>query len=326
MLVDVNDVGLDGLTVDPAAGVLRLGAPVRHRAVELSPAVATAAPLLAAAAAWVGHPAIRHRGTLGGSLAHADPAAELPAALVALDADVVVRGPGGTRHLATASLATAPFETALARDEMVVEVLVPLDDAGHRAAAFCEWAPRHRDRAEAGVGITLTGHPGRPGVRAGAGAACGFGTGPVDLTPVLDDALRSEPVARTSPLPSSATAAAVDGARRARRRRRRPHGVGGGRWPPTRAVRAHRGLARRWPADGDGRRRDGPPVKVAVNGEPVEAVVEPRDRLADLVRDAGLTGAHARLRHRGLRGVHRAARRRTVRSCLVLAGSATATT
>ena len=243
VLVDVNDVGLDGLTVDAAAGVLRLGATVRHRDVELSPTVGTAAPLLAAAAAWVGHPAIRHRGTLGGSLAHADPAAELPAALVALDADVVVRGPNGTRHLAAASLATAPFQTALAHDEMVVEVLIPLDDADHRAAAFCEWAPRHRDRAEAGVGVTLSATAdGRACGRVRA-AACGIGTGPVDLTPVLDDALHSEPVAEDlSAALVRHVAAAVDGVCR-------EHGGDAdrtalaGALAARAAVRAHRRLA-----------------------------------------------------------------------------------
>ena len=244
VLIDVNEVGLDGIDVDRAGGVLRIGALVRHRAVELSPTVATAAPLLAAAAAWVGHPAIRHRGTLGGSLAHADPAAELPAALVALGADVVVQGPSGTRHLAAASLATGPFETALAHDEIVVEVLIPLDDAGHRAAAFCEWAPRHRDRAEAGVGITLTATPDGRACGPGRGAACGFGTGPVDLTPIVDDALRSEPVDEDlSDALVRHVAAAVDGVCREHGGDDADRTALAGALAARAAVRAHRRLA-----------------------------------------------------------------------------------
>jgi carbon-monoxide dehydrogenase medium subunit len=199
LLVDVNGTGLDGVTADPATGLLRLGATVRHRTVERDPTVARWAPLLAAAAAWVGHPPIRHRGTLGGSLAHADPAAELPAAVVALGGEVVVRGPAGTRRLAAADLVAAPFVTVLAPDDVVVEVTVPL--AGDRpGAAFCEWAPRHRDRAEAGVGLAVEAGPDGTCTRA-RGATCGVTPRPVDLTDVLDDALLG--VTAAAPLPDA---------------------------------------------------------------------------------------------------------------------------
>ncbi len=199
VLVDVNEVGLDGVAVDRAAGLLRLGATVRHRTVERHPTIRRWAPLLAAAAAWVGHPPIRHRGTLGGSLAHADPAAELPAAVVALGGSVTVRGVTGARVLAAADLVAGPFATVLAPDELIAEVAVPL--AGQRAgAAFCEWAPRHRDRAEAGVGVAVEADA--RGACIGAwGATCGVTPRPVDLTDVLDDALRGVTVG--GPLPEA---------------------------------------------------------------------------------------------------------------------------
>lgn len=199
VLVDVNDAGLDGIAVDHTAGLLRMGATVRQRTVERDPTIRRWAPLLAAAAAWVGHPPIRHRGTLGGSLAHADPAAELPAAVVALGGSVTLRAVAGTRVLTAADLATGPFATVLAPDELVAEVAVPL--AGPRAgAAFCEWAPRHRDRAEAGVGVAVEADAG--GACTGArGATCGVTPRPVDLTDVLDDALRDVLVG--GPLPDA---------------------------------------------------------------------------------------------------------------------------
>jgi CO/xanthine dehydrogenase FAD-binding subunit len=190
LLVDLNGVGLDGVEVDTAAGRLRLGALVRQRTLERDPAVARHAPLLAAAVRWVGHPAVRQRGTLGGSLAHADAAAELPAAVVALGGEVVVRGTHGQRTLAAADLAAGPFATSLDHAEVVVEIVVPLAGPRH-GAAFSEWAPRHRDRAEAGVGVAVERDAdGRcSSVRA---ASCGVAGVPVDLTAVLDDAVRGE--------------------------------------------------------------------------------------------------------------------------------------
>jgi carbon-monoxide dehydrogenase medium subunit len=113
VLVDLNGVpGLDGIAPD-AAGGLTIGALVRHADLMVAPLVIERAPLLAEAARHVGHAAIRHRGTLGGSLAHADPAAELPAALVALDARFVLEGGNGRRNVSAADFFQGPLTTAL---------------------------------------------------------------------------------------------------------------------------------------------------------------------------------------------------------------------
>jgi CO/xanthine dehydrogenase FAD-binding subunit len=116
--------------------------------------------LLSLAAAYVGHVPIRSRGTLGGSLAHADPAAELPLALLALDAEVVVRSTSGTRTLPVSELLLGPFTTALAPQEVVAEVVVPASARAGRAA-FAEVAPRHGDFALASVAATAVVESGR---------------------------------------------------------------------------------------------------------------------------------------------------------------------
>lgn len=154
VLVDVNRVpGLDTVGVD--AGFLRLGALVRHRTLERSPEVRAASPLIAEAAAQIGHVAIRNRGTLGGSLAHADPAAELPATLVCLDGEVELRSAIGERVLGAAEFFTGPLTSATASDEMVVGARVPLPSAttGH---AWLEFARRHGDFALVGVAARVT--------------------------------------------------------------------------------------------------------------------------------------------------------------------------
>ena len=149
----------------------------------MNPVVAAAAPLLAAAAGHVGHPATRNRGTLGGSLAHADPAAELPAVAVALGAVAVVSGPSGTRPLPCAELGQGSFTTALRPDEILTEIYFP--GAGERAgAAFCEWTARAGDFAEVGVGVAVELSAGGAAERVSAGA-CALGPVPLDLGPTL---------------------------------------------------------------------------------------------------------------------------------------------
>jgi CO/xanthine dehydrogenase FAD-binding subunit len=168
-------------------GVVRLGALVRHRRLERDAVVRRTVPLLAEAARLIGHPAIRHRGTLGGSLAYADPAAELPAALVALGGEVAVHGPGGVRTVAAADLFAGPFLTTLGPAELVVEVRVPSAGPRH-GAAFCEWAPRHNDRAVAGVALTVERDAAGAcaSVRA---AACAVAGVPLELSSALATAL-----------------------------------------------------------------------------------------------------------------------------------------
>jgi carbon-monoxide dehydrogenase medium subunit len=197
LLVDVTGLDLARIDLAPdlapdpvpgdGPGSMRVGALVRHRRLERDPVVRRNVPLLAEAARWIGHPAIRHRGTLGGSLSYADPAAELPAALVALGGEVAVQGPSGGRTVAAADLFAGPFRTTLGAAELVVEVRVPAAGPRH-GVAFCEWAPRHNDRAEAGVALTLERDAAGccASVRA---AACAVAGTPVDVSPALAPAL-----------------------------------------------------------------------------------------------------------------------------------------
>jgi aerobic carbon-monoxide dehydrogenase medium subunit len=153
-LVDINNVaGLDGLRV--AGGELRLGALVRHSALERSQEAASAVPLLRDAVRLVGHVQIRNRGTVGGSVVHADPAAELPVALTALDARFHVRSTRGERVIAASDLFVTHLTTSLEPDELLTELAVPLPAPG-TGAAFVEFARRHGDFALGGAAVTLT--------------------------------------------------------------------------------------------------------------------------------------------------------------------------
>ena len=110
--------------------------------------------MVAEAVGLIGHPPIRNRGTAGGSIAHADPAAEWPALLLALDGEVDAMGPGGRRTIAAADLFRTYFTTALAPDEILTEVRLPLP-AGAVGSAFVEVAQRHGDFAVAGAGALM---------------------------------------------------------------------------------------------------------------------------------------------------------------------------
>lgn len=179
LIVEINAVsGLDGVVI--ADRQVRIGALCRHRRLELDPELGIAVPLLAEAATFVGHPSIRNRGTLGGSIAHADPASELPAALLALNGAVVAAGPGGRRTVQAADLFQGFFVTALEPDELLVEVVVPQRVTG-QGTAFVEFAPRHGDFAVAGMAAVVR--------RAMEGeleevrlAGAGIGSTPVDLS------------------------------------------------------------------------------------------------------------------------------------------------
>lgn len=150
ILVDLNGIDeLAGIEGDGNGG-LRIGAMTRQRAAERSSLVAERAPLLAEALPWVAHPQIRNRGTVGGSAAHADPAAELPAALLALDARFVAEGPGGQRSLAASDFFAGLFTTALEPDELLVAIEVPAPAPG-AGWAFEEVARRHGDYALVGA-------------------------------------------------------------------------------------------------------------------------------------------------------------------------------
>lgn len=153
-LVDLNPAAeLDHLT-PTADGGLRLGALARLRRLERDPEVARRAPLLVEALPFVAHPQIRNRGTAGGSLAHADPAAELPCLAVALDARLRIVGPGGERWVPAAGFFRGLFTTALAADELLAEIELPPRPPGE-GWAFVEVARRHGDYAQVGVAARL---------------------------------------------------------------------------------------------------------------------------------------------------------------------------
>ena len=158
MLVDLNRIAtLAGISTAPGGG-LSIGAMTRHRALEKSPAVAHGNPLLAAAMPWVAHIPIRTRGTIGGSLAHADPSAELPAVCVASDATIVVQGRSGERRIPAADFFRSVFETALAPGELLTRIEFPAWPAGRRSG-FIEIARRHGDFAICGIATTIDVDP-----------------------------------------------------------------------------------------------------------------------------------------------------------------------
>lgn len=149
LLVDLRKLAeLAGIAID-ADGV-RLGARVRWRDIEDDARLRSAHPLLVAAVRHVAHYQIRNRGTVGGSLAHADPAAELPGIALACDAEIAVTGPRGSRTLAAGDFFTGALSTALADDELIVELRLPAWPR-QRRWAFEEFARRRGDFALAGI-------------------------------------------------------------------------------------------------------------------------------------------------------------------------------
>ena len=149
LIVDIGEITeLRGIALRD--GVLSIGALTRHVDLLRSPEIAAHAPLLTEAVAHVAHPAIRNRATLGGSLAHADPASELPASVVALNATIVVRGQTGERRIAAGEFFTGIYETALSAQELLIAVEVPVAQK-NSAHFFHEFARRHGDYAIAGL-------------------------------------------------------------------------------------------------------------------------------------------------------------------------------
>ena len=153
VLIDIN--GVDELAgVSAADGEVAIGAMTREYVAEESGTVADTLPLLAAALPLIGHEAIRSRGTIGGSLAHADPAAELPAVARALDAEFVVRGPSGTRVIPAAQWFDGYLTTSRRPDELLAEVRFPAAGPG-TGVSFEEVARRHGDFAIVGLAASL---------------------------------------------------------------------------------------------------------------------------------------------------------------------------
>jgi CO/xanthine dehydrogenase FAD-binding subunit len=154
VLVDLNGVGELAYIQDAADG-LHLGAMTRHVQVERSPVIASRAPLLAETMPFVAHAAIRTRGTIGGSLAHADPAAELPALMLAMDARFRVQNRERSREIAATDFFIGLFSTSLEPGELLTEIVIPTPTGHARGSAFLEFSRRRGDFALAGVAVTV---------------------------------------------------------------------------------------------------------------------------------------------------------------------------
>ncbi len=153
VLVDLNRIEALG-RIAATDGALRIGAMARQAAVEADARVAHGWPLLTEAIGHIAHPQIRNRGTIGGSLAHNDPAAELPAAMLALDAQMIAQGPEGERAIAAQNFFAGTMETALAPDELLTEIRVPALPEG-TGWGFQEAARRQGDFALVAVAVLL---------------------------------------------------------------------------------------------------------------------------------------------------------------------------
>ncbi len=175
-LIDLNRV--EGLSfIREQAGGLAIGAMTRQREVEFSPLIARLCPLLAEALPLIGHRQTRNRGTVGGSLAHSDGAAEIPTVAAALDATLTVTGPGGPREVAYADFPAGYLMTALGWDEMLLSIRLPAWGAGH-GYAFEEFARRHGDFAIVSAAALI--EAGADGTIARAALALGgMGSAPV---------------------------------------------------------------------------------------------------------------------------------------------------
>ena len=154
LLIDIN--GIPGLAGIEAAGdVIRIGALTRHRQLETSPVIAAHLPVIAAAMGHVAHLAIRNRGTIGGSLSHADPAAELPMLALLLDAELEIQSAAGRRRMAARDFFRGALSVALAADEVLVEIRIPpLPPV--TGWGFVEVARRAGDFALAAPAATIT--------------------------------------------------------------------------------------------------------------------------------------------------------------------------
>ena len=199
ILIDVN--GIPGLAgVEAAEGGLRIGALTRHRTLETSPEIGSRFPVITHAMSHVAHLAIRNRGTIGGSLSHADPAAELPTLAVLLDARLTVVRAAGERVIAAADFFEGALTTALADDEFVTHIDLPALPAD-TGWGFHEAARRHGDFGLAGTATTVTRSGGAAGeVRI---ALLGVGDTPIRAT-------AAEDLLKGSRFEDDAIAAAVD--------------------------------------------------------------------------------------------------------------------
>jgi len=184
VIIDLS--GLRDLSyVTDQGSYVAIGALTRHHDVQHSELLGREVPLLAYAAGQVGDPQIRHRGTIGGSIAHADPASDLPAVLLALDATVVARGAGGEREIGIGEFFQGLFETALEPDELLTEIRVPKPASGGGSWSFQKFTQRAIDWAIVGCAVqdghvALVNMGGTPLRAAATEAALAGGASPAD--------------------------------------------------------------------------------------------------------------------------------------------------
>jgi len=206
LLVDLNRIA-DLAYIKDGGDHLAIGGMTRERAIEDSDLVRKEVPLLQEATTQIAHLPIRSRGTIGGSLANADPAAEYPAVVLALECELVAQSVRGERQIKAADFFEDVLTTALAPDELLTEVIVPKAPSGS-GSAFVEIARRHGDFALAGVAAQITFSTGTPtDVRL---AVCGAGTTATRLTVAEEIILQDGVGAEAIKAASDAAAQAVD--------------------------------------------------------------------------------------------------------------------
>ena len=190
VLVDIGRV-TDLVGVSVSGDTVSIGALTTHSALEHSAELAEACPLLAHVASQVGDPAVRHRGTLGGSLAHADPASDLPAAVLALGGTLVVTGPAGAREIAATDFFTGFLESAIAHNEVLTEVRVPVSTGGWAYQKFNrraqDWAIVGVVVAEGGAGVALVNMGATPMRAVGVESALASGASAADAAEAAAD-------------------------------------------------------------------------------------------------------------------------------------------
>lgn len=153
VVVDISGLDSELRYIEDDGGVLRIGALTRHREVLESPVIGERYALLADAEMMIADPLVRNMGTIGGDLANADPAEDLPAAFVALDSEVAVRGPDGERTVHVDDLYVGPYETSLEHGEVLTEVRVPRSPGG---SAYSKVKRKTGDYAAAAIGVALS--------------------------------------------------------------------------------------------------------------------------------------------------------------------------
>jgi carbon-monoxide dehydrogenase medium subunit len=206
LLVDINGLpGLDYQRVD-ASGVLHIGALTRHADLEWSDLLLQTQPTMAAAAPLIADPLVRNRGTLVGSLCHADPQGDWAAVMLALGGSVVAQGPGGRRSIRMTDFVTGPFETALAPDEIAVEATVPAA-RGARHGGYLKLERRVGDFATCGAAVAYETDAGGTVITAGI-ALCGVGGATINATEAAA-AVTGSPLAHESIARAADLAAAV---------------------------------------------------------------------------------------------------------------------